>query len=151
MKDVIVEKLYQIARIPYLFLFKKPEPWDISIDSLLAMNTGTLGNDLGLFFKNNQFEIQESLEEHDVFHVLTQIGTTVKEEIDLQFYLLGNGKRSLFTGIVVLTGLFFYPTSYKSFVNCYKRGKKAYLFYDLEFSKLLSHPTAEIQNIFNIK
>ncbi|AWM15176.1 hypothetical protein DI487_15790 [Flavobacterium sediminis] len=151
MKDKIIEFFYKMIKIPYQLLFKRVKPWGISVESLLLFDAGTLGNDLGLFFKNNAFEVQDSLEEHDVFHVLTTIGTTVKEEVDLQFYLLGNGKRSPFTLLVILTGIVFYPIHYNSFRNCYKRGKNAYLFYDLEFYKLLHRPTVEIKSIFNIK
>ena len=106
---------------------------------------------MGQFLLNNNYQVQDSLEEHDVFHVLTKIGTTVKEEVDMQFYLLGNGKKSLFVFIVIATGLLFYPNHYKSFYDCYRKGKKAHRFYDLNFYKLLQQPTSHIQSIFNIK
>ena len=48
-----------------------------------------------------------SPEDHDVFHVLTRTGLTVKNEIELQFYLLGNGKRSLFLFIVIGSSNFY--------------------------------------------
>ena len=151
MKDKIIEILYKIIKVPYTYFLKKNEPWGITINSFLEYETDTLGNDVGMFLKANNYNVQDGLEEHDVYHILTNIGTTVKEEVDLQFYLLGNGKKSLFVFIVIITGILFYPRHYKSFINYYKKGKDAYQFYDLNFLKLLRQPTYIIQSIFNIK
>lgn len=151
MKDKIIEFLYRTIKIPYSYFFKNNEPWGVTASSLLQNETGSLGHDLGQFLLINNYQVQDSLEEHDVFHVLTKIGTTVKEEVDMQFYLLGNGKKSPFVFIVISTGIVFYPNHYKSFIDCYKRGKNAYQFYDLDFFRLLHQPTNSIQSIFNIK
>ena len=150
MKDTVIEFMYKTIKIPYSYFFKNNEPWGVTVSSLLQNETGTLGHDLGQFLSINNYQVQDSLEEHDVFHVLTKIGTTVKEEIDMQFYLSGNGKKSSFGFIVISTGIFFYPNHYKSFIHCYKRGKNAYQFYDLDFHKLLHQPTSIIQSIFKI-
>lgn len=111
----------------------------------------TLGNKLGKFLTKHNYSIQEKLEEHDVFHVLTNTGTTVINEIEMQFYLLGNGKRSPFVFIVMATGIVFYPFEYEKFYKSYKKGKQAHQFYHLDFSKILHLPLTEIQYIFNIK
>lgn len=151
MKDKIIEFLYKTIKVPYSFLFKNSEPWGVTVTSLLSYRTESLGNDLGQFLRTNNYQVQESLEEHDVYHILTRIGTTVKEEVDMQFYLLGNGKRSPFAFIVIATGLLFYLNHFKSFYNCYKKGKKAHQFFDIDFYKLLQQPTATIRETFNIK
>lgn len=151
MKDKIIEFLYKVIRVPYSYFFKNSEPWRVTVNSLLEYEDETLGHDLGTFLQFHNYQVQDSLEEHDVYHILTNIGTTVKEEVDLQFYLLGNGKKSPFVFIVIATGIIFYPNHYKSFYNSYLKGKKAYQFYDLDFYKLLHQPTKHIQTIFNIK
>lgn len=150
-KERIIAYLYTVAKIPYQYFFKNHKPWEITIQSLLEHQTNTLGYQLGHFFKINQFEIQESLEEHDVLHVLANIGTTVKDELYLQFYLLGNGKKSLFLLLVITTGILFYQSEYKNFYKQYKRGQKAHRFYDLDFQKMLSFPVSEIKQTFNIQ
>ncbi len=152
MKDYIIETLYKIIKVPYEYMFKtKAKSWDLTITDYLKHKDETLGYKLGSFLNNHNYSIQEKLEEHDVFHVLTNTGITVVNEIEMQFYLLGNGKRSPFVFIVISTGIFFYPTNYKKFYNSYKKGKEAHQFYHLDFSKILHIPLTEVQYIFNIK
>ncbi|HLO74618.1 MAG TPA: hypothetical protein VK164_11825 [Flavobacterium sp.] len=151
MKEIIIETLYRIIKVPYQFMFKQTKSWNITIQDFLKLPEESLGFHYGCFLLKYNFNIQASLEEHDVFHVLTNTGITVKDEIDMQFYLLGNGKRSLFVFIVISTGLLFYPFEYKSFIRNYKKGKQAHRFYDLEFYKILSIPIQHIQQTFNIK
>lgn len=152
MKDYIIETLYKIIRIPYEYIFKtKATSWNLTITDYMNHKEETLGNKLGSFLNTHNYSIQEKLEEHDVFHVLTSTGITVVNEIEMQFYLLGNGKRSPFVFLVIATGIFFYPTNYKKFYKSYQKGKKAHQFYHLDFSKILHIPLTEIQYIFNIK
>lgn len=96
------------------------------------------------------FNIQSSLEEHDAYHVLINTGITVKDEVDMQFYLLGNGKRSPFVFIVIATGLLFYPFELKNFLKSFQKGKNANAFYYLDFYKMLPIPLKTIQETFNI-
>lgn len=150
-KAFIIEKLYKTIKGPYQLLFKtKTKAWDLDIPDLLQYPKESLGFALGHFLDANHFDIQPTLEEHDVFHVLTRTGTTVRDEIDMQFYLLGNGKRSVFTFIVIGTGLAFYPFSYKSFYGKFKKGRRAHRFFHLDFLRLLPQPLAQIQYSFNI-
>lgn len=151
MKEIIIERLYKTIKGPYQFFFKKSIAWDISKKDLLLYPQESLGFHLGCFLIKYDFNIQPSLEEHDIYHVLTNTGTTVKDEIDMQFYLLGNGKRSPFVFIVISTGLLFYPFNLRSFIRSYKKGKQAHQFYYLDFYKMLPLPLTAIQNSFNIK
>jgi hypothetical protein len=151
MKDKLIEKLYEVSKKPYQKFFKKNQPWTISKTELLQHNQESLGFHLGCFLIKYNFNVQPSLEEHDVYHVLTNTGITVKDEIDMQFYLLGNGKKSPFVFMVITTGLFFYPFQIKKFINSYKKGKNSYHFYDLDFSKMLNIPVHTIQETFKIQ
>lgn len=151
MKEFIIERLYKIIKVPYQFLFKNSKSWEITITDLLKYPQDSLGFHYGSFLLKYNFNIQESLEEHDAYHVLIDIGITVKDEIDMQFYLLGNGKRSPFVFIVIITGLLFYPFKIKSFIKYYQRGKQAHAFYYLDFYKMLPISLSTIQNTFNIK
>jgi len=151
MKDLLIEKLYEASKKPYQKYFKKNEPWNISRRELLSLEEQSLGFHLGCFLLKHNFQIQEKLEDHDVIHILTNTGITVPDEIGMQYYLLGNGKKSLYLYMVVLSGTIFYPTKLKSFLSEYKRGKQALEFHYLDFYKLLKVPVAEIQNTFKIK
>ena len=151
MKEIIIETFYKIIKVPYQFLFKKNEAWNLNVSDFLKYPQESLGFHLGCFLLKYNFSVQPSLEEHDVYHVLTNTGATVKDEIHMQFYLLGNGKRSPFVFIVIITGLFFYPLELKKFIKTYKKGKQAHLFHHLDFSKMLTIPVTTIQQTFNIK
>lgn len=152
MKDYIIEQLYKMIKEPYESMFKtKAKSWDLTIEDYLKNKEETLGYKLGSFLNAHNYGIQPKLEEHDVFHVLTNTGITVVNEIEMQFYLLGNGKKSPFVFIVIATGIFFYPFNYKMFYNSYQKGKSAHQFYHIDFSKILHKPLTEIQYIFNIK
>ena len=151
MKDLIIEKLYQMTQKPYQRYFKKGQPWQITKQQLIWFPQDTLGFRLGCFLLKYDFQLQPKLEDHDVFHVLTNTGITVPEEIAMQFFLLGNGKRSLYLFMVIVTGACLYPTRLKSFTSYYKRGKTAYHIYDLPFGEMLYQPIHNIQSQFNIQ
>ncbi len=150
MKDILIEKLYEITKKPYQKWFKKEIAWDTSINDLVKMNPESLGFHLGCFLIKYNFEIQPKLEDHDVFHVLTNTGITVQEEIGMQYFLLGNGKKSAYLFSVITIGTCFYPTYFKKFIENYNRGKKSHRIHDLEFQKMLSQPLQLLQKTFNI-
>lgn len=150
MRDQFIEKLYECSKKPYRKYFKKNKPWDIDKTQLLNYPEGSLGLGLGKFLFSNHFDIQEKLEDHDIVHVLTHTGVSVAEEIGMQYYLFGNGKRSLYLFMVILSGTLFYPKQINYFIQQYKRGKHALPFHYLDFSKMLFLPIQSIQKTFNI-
>ena len=151
MRDLFIEKMYEISKKPYQKFFKKGIAWDINVNQLLQLPNDSLGFHLGCFLLKYNFEIQPKLEDHDVFHVLTNTGVSVTEEIGMQYFLLGNGKRSAYQFAVIVIGTLFYPMQWKRFNTFYRRGKSAHQFYDLPFEKMLLQPLSNIQNTFNIK
>ncbi|MBA4133680.1 MAG: hypothetical protein C0525_03040 [Flavobacterium sp.] len=151
MRDLIIEKMYEWSKKPYQKFFKKNEPWPITSKELIRYPPESLGFHMGCFLLKYNFEIQPKLEDHDVFHVLTNTGVSVTEEIGMQYFLLGNGKRSAYQFAVIVIGTLFYPMQWKRFNTFYQRGKSAHQFYDLPFEKMLLLPLKNIQNTFNIK
>lgn len=151
MRDLFIEKMYEMSKKPYQKLFKKGNAWDVEINHLIQFPSDSLGFHLGCFLLKYNFEMQPQLEEHDVIHVLTNTGISVIDEIGMQYYLYGNGKRSLYLLLVVITGTLFYPTRFLYFKHQYQRGKQAHEFYGLNFYNMLSIPLNHIQETFNIK
>lgn len=150
MKDRIIEKIYEYSKHPYQKYFKKNRPWEIDQTALLHYPEGSLGFGLGNFLSKNHFDMQPKLEDHDIIHVLTNTGISVREEIGMQYYLLGNGKKSLYLFLVIASGTPFYLKEINYFMQQYKRGKKALPFHYLDFSKMLFTPIHTIQKTFNI-
>lgn len=151
MKEIIIEKLYRIVKVPYEYLFKNDSPWEVTISDFINLPEESLGFHLGCFLLKYNFEPQPKLEEHDIYHVLTNTGVLVTDEINMQFYLLGNGKKSPFVFLVIATGLLFYPFRIKTYIESYKKGKHAHQFYHLNFLKMLPIPLKTIKSTFNIQ
>ena len=149
MRKLVLEKLYEWSLMPYQS-FKKNEAWNLTIDDLCNYPKESLGQHMGLFLHKNNFDLQGKLESHDVFHVLTNTGITVPEEISMQFYLLGNGKRSIYLLSVIFLGALLFPDYLKLFRSKYREGKAALAFHQLDFIKLLSQPIQRIKNTFLI-
>ncbi len=151
MRAVILETLYEWSKVPYQKFIKKNEPWSVSLPNLMQYPNTSLGFHLAFFLLKHNFEIQPKLEDHDVFHVLTGTGTTVPEEISMQYYLWGNGKRSLYQYAVIALGTFLFPDYIKLFISAYRKGKSALVFYHLDFLKLLDQPIERIKDTFLIR
>tara|TARA_R110002051_G_scaffold255120_1_gene314155 strand:- start:3803 stop:4255 length:453 start_codon:yes stop_codon:yes gene_type:complete len=149
MRAIILEKLYDWSVSPYQF-FKKNTAWKLNPQDLLGYPTNTLGFHMGLFLKDNLFQLQEKLENHDVFHVLTNTGVTVPDEISMQFYLFGNGKRSIYLFSVLFLGTLLYPDYWIFFSTKYRLGKSALPFHQINFQKLLNQPIHRIKSTFLI-
>ena len=151
MRDLFIEKMYELSKKPYQKFFKKGKPWDVEVNQLIQLPNDSLGFHLGCFLVKYNFEIQPKLEDHDIIHVLTNTGISVVEEIGMQYYLYGNGKRSLYLMMVIISGTLFYPTRFSYFKQQYQRGKEAHEFFGLDFLNMLSVPLTHIQQTFNIQ
>lgn len=150
MRALILEMIYNWSKKPYQKWFKKQAAWDISVQTLIQFPKESLGFHLGGFLLMHNFSPQPKLENHDVFHVLTNTGISVPEEISMQYYLLGNGKRTLYLIFVIFIGTLFYPDKINIFKKAYSKGKSAYPFYNLDYKKLLHQPIHKLQTTFLI-
>lgn len=150
MRAFILETIYEWSKKPYQRWFKKNLSWDISVKTLLEHPKESLGFHLGCFLLRHDFSPQPKLENHDVFHVLTNTGISVSEEIAMQYYLLGNGKYSMYLILVIFLGTLLYPDKIKYFKNAYIKGKIAHPFYQLDYKKLLHQPVQKLQTTFSI-
>jgi hypothetical protein len=151
MKDLLFEKFYELSKKPYQRYFKNNKPWDVKKNELLQYPETSLGFHLGCFLLQYDLNLQEKLEDHDIIHVLTNTGISVPEEIGMQYYLLGNGKRSLYLYMVILTGSLFYPSHWRYFISQYHRGKRTFKFYYLDYSKMLFIPIKNMKESFKIE
>ncbi|WP_430907022.1 Coq4 family protein [Maribacter sp. 2-571] len=151
MRAFILEALYEWSKAPYQKYFKGDAAWQLTANDLLRYPEQSLGFHLGCFLLKHHFEIQPKLESHDVFHVLTGTGTSVPEEVSMQYYLWGNGKRSAYLVAVVVLGTLLYPDEIKRFIRAFRKGKRALPFHQLHFFKLLGQPINSIKTAFAIQ
>jgi len=151
MRALILETLYEISKKPYQKWFKNNSPWNITASELITYPMHSLGFHLGCFLLQHNFEPQPKLENHDVFHVLTGLGISVPDEIAMQYYLLGNQKRSIYLFMVITVGTILYPDQWKLFKKAYQKGKASYPFHGLDFSKLLDKNIHQLRSAFLIQ
>lgn len=117
--------------------FKKKEAWNISTSQLLKMKQSTFGYSLGKLLHSNGFELIPKVERHDAYHLLTGFGTTVEDEIALQYCCFGNGKRTPYLYGVLFLGTLILPDYLPYYIIAYKYGKQANSFHHFDFEKVL--------------
>ena len=136
-EKIVLILLEKTAPIHYHFC-KKRNAWNLNSNDLIKFPNGSLGNELGLFYKSHHFEPLPKAERHDIFHVLLGYTTDVIEESKMQFFLLGNGKLSFFTlATTVITAILF-PKKWMVFIQSYLRGKKSTDISEWDFKQLLN-------------
>lgn len=150
-RDKLYERLFYLSENWYRRNFKKNRiPWNVSMDSLRRYKTDQLGYSYYAFLSKNNLNILPKLETHDMFHVLTNTNTEVKHEIALQFYLLGNGKRSFYQFMVLLFSIG-YIEKLPLFIKAYKKGKQSNPFHHLNYESLLNTNTSAFIKQYNIQ
>ena len=97
----------------YKLIVHKRNSWNLKKHDLLQFPEKTLGNELGLFLQREELEIIDKIESHDVFHLLLDYKTKVIEESAMTFFLIGNGKVSIYTIGSAVFSVIFYPLCYK--------------------------------------
>src|SRR5690606_10356562 len=130
--------LYDWSQLVYAKLFKRnKKAWGISIHEFLLSPEGTLGKALGEFYREKGFSVMPKLENHDVFHLITETGTEIQDEIAMQYLLFGNGKRSLYMFSMIEIGTVLYPEFLPYYLQTYRKGKVLNCFHDIEFKNHL--------------
>lgn len=137
--------LFEKSKTPYAKYFKSNPAWDLSRTDLISFPTNTLGYELGLFLTTNDYHLIPKLEKHDAYHVITEYGTSVKDEIALQYFFLGNKKRSPYLFAVVIIGVVLLPENIVHYYNSYLHGKKSAPFHQWNIRALLNESLNEIR------
>ncbi|MEL6637684.1 MAG: Coq4 family protein [Bacteroidota bacterium] len=124
--------------------------WRLDRRRLLGYPAKSLGYELGKFLEREGFELLPKLEDHDVLHVLLHYETTVIGEVQMQAFLLGNGKRSLYAAGTVLLALLLIPEGYRRYWAAYRRGWRSRSITGWRFEHLLREPTVLLRQLMGI-
>jgi hypothetical protein len=144
-REKISDKIVQFSKPIYFYLKRNKRAWEITQKDLALMPIGTLGNDLSLFLNKNKFDIIPKAEFHDVFHVIFEIGTEMKDEVCIQFVPLGNGAISFANLITTAISILIYPEMLLDFYKHFQRGRKANKFYHWDWEQLLQCQTNDLR------
>ena len=138
--------LYNWSSLIYTLVFKgHKKAWEISKKDFLSYPVGSIGHGLGLFYQSKGFDVMPKLENHDVFHILTETGTQIQDEIAMQYLLLGNGKISLYLiGMIIISGILF-PEYVHDYKRAFQKGKSLQKFHHIDFKEILHYQLTELQ------
>lgn len=149
MRKKFIYWLFEHSQRMYI-KFKNKQPWGITSQELLTYSKDTFGYHLGKLLQVNNFELLPKVERHDCYHLLTGYGTSVEDEVALQYVCFGNGKRSPYLLGVLLIGTIILPEYYKYYIKSYKLGKNCNKFHQFKYENLLHFSFQEIREaIFN--
>jgi ubiquinone biosynthesis protein Coq4 len=138
--------MFEVTKKPYAKFFKRnKKAWGLNSTMLLTYPAGTLGNEVGNFLRTNKFELLPKLESHDVYHVITGMSTQVKDEVGMQFLLLGNGKKSLYLFSTIGICIFLLPEYFNYFRQCYKKGKTYHPIFQLDLKEELNNQLTHLR------
>jgi len=145
-RDQLLIELVERSKPIYAKLFKRHRPaWLQSRDSLLRFPADTLGHALGQFLQREGLDLLHQFESHDVFHVLLDYQTTVIDEVRMQFFLLGNGKRSIYALISAGIGWLGVPEARLLYRQAFQRGCSYCPIHRWKFEHLLNEPLTELR------
>jgi len=125
----------------------KRKPWGIKTEELVNYPPQSMGKMLGEFLQKEKLQPIDKLERHDVFHILLDYDTDLKQEAGLYFFLFGNGKKSLFAIGTVLFSAIMFPEHWHYLYKQYKRGQAAYPIIKLKFNELLFDNYIDLKSV----
>ena len=121
------------------------KPWGLKAEDLIAYPDNSLGKALGEFLSKENIEPIPKLERHDVFHVLLDYDTHMKDEAGLYFFLFGNGKKTFFAIGTILFAACMFPEHWMYLYAQYKRGQQAFPIIKLQCKELLPHNFGDVK------
>ncbi|MBQ0152087.1 MAG: hypothetical protein KBS61_04265 [Chryseobacterium sp.] len=138
--------MYENSQKQYRKYFKKKKrQWQFSEAQLLNFQNDSLGKVLGDFYQKHGFRMIPKMENHDVYHLITDFSTNIQDEIAMQYLLFGNGKKTAYLLGTMLLGTLVFPEYYKMYYEAYYKGKAMKTFHHLNFEELLW------QNFYHLK
>ena len=130
--------MYENSQKQYRKYFKKKKrQWQFNEEQLLSFKQDSLGRTLGEFYKNHGFRMIPKMENHDVYHLITDCSTNIQDEIAMQYLLFGNGKRSAYLLGVLALGTIVFPEYFKNYLQAFKNGQQMKTFHHWNFEELL--------------
>jgi len=140
-RESLLVNLVEWSKPWYTRLFKRDtEAWVHSRQSLLQFPPKSLGRELAEFLCKENLNLLPKLEDHDVMHVLMRYKTTVVDEARMQFFLLGNRKRSVYALVCALASVFLIPEYLRTFYDEFQKGRQCAKVWAWDFRHLLHEP-----------
>jgi ubiquinone biosynthesis protein Coq4 len=149
-RNKIMEWMAYKLYFPFIRLVYKPQYDAIQMQDLLLCPQGSLGNEAYHFLKQRNISLFHGYEVHDLKHVLLNIEMTIKGEIELEYFELGNGNRSIVVWVVILGGTLVMPEKFKEYRKSYLRGKASKKLENLKLEEQLQTPIEELRESMGV-
>ncbi|CAD0007340.1 hypothetical protein [Flavobacterium chungangense] len=92
------------------------------LDHLRTLQHGTVGREVVKMLDSKQYRLIPKFENHDLKHIVLEYEMTMKDEIRMQAYLIGNGNFTFPCLLFFSLGIF-YPRIWKDLFKEYQEGK----------------------------
>ena len=102
----------------------KKESWKISTKQLLNFPNDSIGKALGEFLQNQKVEPLSKAEFHDVQHILFDFSISFVDEVALQFFLRGNGIKTIASVTTTIGAWVILPFHWKYLRYSYYKGQQ---------------------------
>lgn len=119
--------------------------WQIRVNELAGYENGSLGHALFHFYTSNQFTPIAKMEYHDADHLILEYGSDVRSEMMLQWFVLGNGKRTFFAITACIPSAILLPEMWSKCIAAYKRGKMYQPIWHIDYRSELATPIEEVR------
>ncbi len=131
--------------IPLLSKYTGGIPWKTTLSSMRKLPKTSLGWAMASMLDKEGHSLIPKFETHDVQHLLLGYQMTGLGEARLQFFLVGNGHKTLISIGTCLFSLAVFPELFSLFHKDYQRGKTFTNLSSIDFQHLLSNDMEEIQ------
>ncbi|MTH15342.1 hypothetical protein [Flavobacterium sp. LC2016-01] len=115
------------------------------LNHLRSLEHGTVGREVAEMLDSKQYRLIPKFENHDLKHIILEYEMTMKDEIRMQAYLIGNGNFTFPCLIFFSLGIF-YPTIWKDLLNEYKLGKNTKSIHFLTLDDCMELQLIDIKN-----
>lgn len=144
----IAEKIIELAKVQLVIhplqKFTGKKRSEQLLQQLKSLPEHTIGKEYLKILEKNDLKLIPFFEDHDLKHIVLGYGMSSEEELAMQAYLWGNGNRSIFCFLFLLSAILL-PSSWKYLYQEYLKGKKAPNILNLTLKECMNRKTPEIK------
>jgi len=115
------------------------------LNHLRTLESGTVGREVAEMLDSKQYRLIPKFENHDLKHIVLGYEMTMKDEIKMQAYLIGNGNFTLPCLLFLSLGIL-YPKTWKSLLREYRNGKISKSIHFLTLENCMERQLKEIKS-----
>lgn len=115
------------------------------LNYLRTLQKGTVGFEVAKMLDSKKYRLIPKFENHDLKHIVLEYEMTMKDEIRMQAYLIGNGNFTL-PCLIFFSLSIFYPTIWKDLLNEYQQGKTTKSIHFLTLNNCMELQLKDIKN-----